>query len=130
MPFILILIGLMLFVTAINQTTGQFGHMLLVDTFSNGGYLYWAFAIFIIGAIGYVKSLKTISDYFLVLVILVLFLSHKGVFSQFNAALQNIANSGAANAGLNPVSLPAIGNSSTITPPLTPSINTSNLMLP
>jgi len=45
----------------------------------------WLLAILVIGGIGYISPLKKVSDAFLVLVLLVLFLSNKGFFSQFSA---------------------------------------------
>lgn len=87
MPFVLIVIGAVIFLTAINGTTIQLGSMLKADTFGQGGYIRWFVAIVIVGALGYIKALKTPSDYTLLLVILVLFLSHSGVFAEFNQAI-------------------------------------------
>lgn len=44
----------------------------------------WAIAILVIGGVGYIKPIKPISDAFLLLVIVVLFLSDKGFFAQFS----------------------------------------------
>lgn len=44
----------------------------------------WAIAILVIGGIGYIKPIKPVSDAFLLLVIVVLFLSDKGFFAQFS----------------------------------------------
>lgn len=43
----------------------------------------------VIGAIGYIPKLKGISDAFLVLVLLVLFISNRGFFNSFNAQIQS-----------------------------------------
>lgn len=94
MPFILIVVGIILLVTAIQGTTGQLASMLSQDVFGAGGYLYWFVAILVIGAVGYVKQLKTLSDMGIFLVVLVLILSHKGLFQQFNAELKKIKSSG------------------------------------
>lgn len=44
----------------------------------------WALAILVLGSIGYIKALKPVSDAFIALVIVVLFLSDKGFFSSFS----------------------------------------------
>ena len=48
----------------------------------------WILAIFMAGALGYVKSLRPIANAFLVLIVIVLLLSHKGFVTQFTAALE------------------------------------------
>lgn len=45
----------------------------------------WMLAILVIGGVGYVAPLKKVSDAFLILVLLVLFLSNRGFFAKFNA---------------------------------------------
>lgn len=102
MPFILIILGLILFVTAIKGTTGKLGTLLGEDVFTSGGYLYWLVSILIIGAVGYIKPLKGLSDAFIVLLLLVLVLSTGkrgasggGLFTQFTAALKDISSQAA-----------------------------------
>lgn len=91
MPFILVIVGLIVLVTAIQGTTGALAHDLAQDVFGSGGFLYWFVAILIIGAIGYVKPLKPFSDAFLVLLVLVLVLAHGGVFDKAQQAIAQIA---------------------------------------
>lgn len=63
-------------------------------------YVYWMLSILGIGAVGYVPQLKSLSDGFLVLVFLMLFISNQGFFSKFtqqigvseSAGLQTIGN--------------------------------------
>jgi hypothetical protein len=94
MPYVLIIVGAVILVTAINGTTGQLGTMLRADIFGSHGFIYWFLAILVIGAIGYIKPFKKLSDWLLVLVVLVLFLANKGgVFAQFNTALTTIGTS-------------------------------------
>lgn len=102
MAFVLIFIGALLFVTAIRGTSLQFVQMLQQDVFTNqngGSYLYWAVAIFLVGALGYIKQVRPLSDSFLLLLIIVLFLANGGVFRQFNAALGQTASGGNTNEG-------------------------------
>ena len=95
MPFVLIIVGIFLFVSAIRGTTGQLATLVKGDFASSGtthSFLYWFVSILVIGAIGYVPALKKLSDAFLVLVILSLAIANKGFFAQFNSALQQIAS--------------------------------------
>lgn len=87
MPFILIMLGILLFVTAIRGTTGQLASLLSQDVFGQRGFIVWVIAVLVIGAVGYVQKLKGISDAFLVLLVIVLFLSNRGFFAQFNRAI-------------------------------------------
>lgn len=90
MPFTLAGIGLILVMTGINNTYSQFGTLLQGDISS--GYLKWAAAIVIIGALGYVKDLRTLSTAFLTLILVAIFLSNKGgVFSQLTSAVNQEA---------------------------------------
>jgi len=85
MPFLLILIGLMLVIVGVRDTQSELFGLLQNDfalPFSQS-YLAWVFAIGLIGGLGYFKSIRPITNAFLVLVIVVLFLSNKGVFSKF-----------------------------------------------
>src|SRR5262249_20848171 len=66
MAIILIIVGIILFLTAIRGTTAQFGNLLLQDLF--GGFVYWFGAIIVIGLIGYIKPLRPLSNALLVLV--------------------------------------------------------------
>ena len=99
MPFVLIAIGLLLIVIAFNGTQDQFFSLLKGDLTGQGNFFYWVVSILVIGAIGYIPKLKGISDAFLVLVMLVLFISNKGFFNQFNAQLKT-GTSGTGSTGL------------------------------
>jgi len=92
MPFALILIAAIFIVTGFKGTTGSFLSTFAADM---KGFIVWIVAIGVIGAIGYVPSMKRISDAFLVLILLVMFLSNKGFFANFN---QQIANPTPASA--------------------------------
>jgi hypothetical protein len=86
MAFVLIVIGIVIFVTALNGTTGQLGSLLVSDTFGQGGFAYWALAVFIAGAIGYYKPAKTFSDLLVALLIITLLLSNGGVLGKISQA--------------------------------------------
>lgn len=90
MAYALIFIGIVLFVSAIRGDVTQLASLLKRDLFSGGNFLYWLVAIFVLGALGYIKQLKPFSDAFLVLVIVVFVVANKGFFAQFQAALAQI----------------------------------------
>lgn len=102
MPFALLMIGVVLIISAINNTQSQLVVLLKNDFTGQANFIYWIAALLIIGAIGYVEKLKPVSDGFLVLVILVLLLSRGnpqfnsagGFFKQLQAALGTTGNTG------------------------------------
>ena len=112
MPFVLIFIGALFFITAIRGTSLLFVQMLQDDIFttkSGHSFFFWAIAILIVGALGYIKSIRPLSDSFLLLLIIVLFLSNGGVFSQFNQALAGATQTnppGTLNTSINAVMAP------------------------
>lgn len=80
MPFVLIAIGALILVTVIRGTQGQLASLLKGDFTGSNSFWRWIIAIGIIGAVGYLPKLKPVSDGFLVLVLLVLFISNRGIF--------------------------------------------------
>jgi hypothetical protein len=46
-------------------------------------FFYWIMALFIVGAVGYYRPLRPISQSFMVLIFVVLFLSHEGFPQKF-----------------------------------------------
>ena len=95
MPFILILAGSLLLIAAVRDKHNQLYDLLKIDFTGPNNFIYWTLAILIVGAIGYIDTLKPISDGFLILIILVLFLSKGdpnsaggGFFQQFIAGIQ------------------------------------------
>lgn len=75
MPFALLIVGVFLLVTSVRNKQDDLFKLLQSDFTGQGNFWYWAVSILLIGAIGYVPKLKPLSDSFLVLVIVVLFLA-------------------------------------------------------
>jgi hypothetical protein len=88
MPFALIIIGLLMVITGARGTYAEFGKTIAGEFQGQNNFVYWFGAIIIVGSIGYVQELRTISRLLLALVIIVLILSHKGFFQQFQSALK------------------------------------------
>jgi hypothetical protein len=90
MPFVFLLVGIVLVVTGVRNTQGQLYDLVKSDFTGDGtfnhSFVAWIVAIAFVGGIGYFRPLRPISNAFLILVIVVLFLSNRGVFQQFNKA--------------------------------------------
>lgn len=91
MPYALILIGVVLVITAAQNTYAQFAQQLQSDA---GGFAKFAVAIGIVGAAGYVEDLRGISRAFMGLIVLSIILANgkNGLF----ANLQNAVSQGPA----------------------------------
>lgn len=84
MPYVLLLLGGTLLVTGIKGNPDDFWSLVKGDFFGGKGtYEFWIVSILIIGFLGYITPLRSLSRLFLVLVIIVLFLDNKGFFVQF-----------------------------------------------
>jgi hypothetical protein len=104
MPFALIFVGVLFLVVGYRGTERDLITLLKGDFTGPGNFIWWIVSIMVIGALGYVPKLKSLSDGFLVLVLLVLFISNPGFFSQFTRQVTNRAPS------LTPISSPDFGN--------------------
>lgn len=90
MAFVLLIIGAVMVDSAVRNTEGQLWTLVKGDFEGTGqqhGFIVWFAAILVIGAVGYVPSLRSLSRVFLALVIVVLLISNKGFFTQFFKAI-------------------------------------------
>lgn len=92
MPFALAIIGIVILISAIRGTSGALFSTLKSDFTGSGNFLYWVIAILVVGSIGYVKKLQPISSAFLALLLIVLFISNKGFFAQFQSGISGAAS--------------------------------------
>lgn len=107
MPFIAIFIGICLVIVGAQNTQSQFFQLLETDS---QGFGKWALAIFAIGALGYIKAIRPITDAFLVLVVMGLFFSNSGFFANlFSQATTTSGITGSSGIGAT-----ALGASSVI----------------
>lgn len=88
MAFVLVVVGLLMIITGARGTYQQFGSQVASDFTGPGNFTYWLAAIGIIGAIGYIEPLKTVSRLFMALVLIGMVLSNRGVFAKFQAAMK------------------------------------------
>src|ERR1700677_3290916 len=89
MPFLFLVFGTVMVVSAARNTQTQLIGLLKSDFTGNGNFIYWLISILAIGAVGYIPDLKPVSRAFLVLVVIVLILKNGGVFTQFTSALSS-----------------------------------------
>lgn len=87
MPFALVIIGLLMIITGINNTYSPFASQLQKDFSGSKSFIVWILALGSVGALGYVKDLRQFSHYFMALILLSMILSNKGVFQNFQAAI-------------------------------------------
>lgn len=92
MPFVLVIVGLLLIVTAIRGTHGTLWNLLYDDVTGSGGasgFVVWLVAILAIGFLGYYKPLETPAKLLLGLVVMGIFLANGGVFEKLSEAFTN-----------------------------------------
>lgn len=88
MPIALIIIGIVMVVTGGRGTYSQFGSQLASEFQGQNSFTYWLIGIIGAGSLGYIPTLQTVSRLLMALIVLSIFLSHKGFFQQFQNALK------------------------------------------
>ena len=83
MPFVLASLGILFIVAGMRGTTSQLFTLLKGDFTGPNNFFFWALAILMVGSLGYIKKVQPFSDAFIALIIVVLFLTHKGFFDKF-----------------------------------------------
>lgn len=118
MPFVFGIVGLLLVVSGVRGQTGTLMTLVKKDFTGQPNFLEWAFAIFIVGAIGYVPKLAPISRMFMVLIVVGLFLADHGeTGTGFFATLTS-----GIEANPNPGSIPQTSTQSNPSPIATTSV--------
>ncbi len=95
MPIALLIIGALLIVSGAEGKTKALGSHLASDfvgTNGSKGFAVWVLALVAIGAIGYVPRAKPLSDAFLALIIVVIFLDNNQNSSGFFANITEVIN--------------------------------------
>jgi hypothetical protein len=100
-PFVFSIAGVLLIVAGVRGKTSDLFSLVKSDFTGQPNYFEWMVAIFLVGAIGYIKQLSTISRMFMFIVAAGLLYKNKGVFSQFTqqetaqpASVQGVTVSG------------------------------------
>ena len=94
MPFAFLIAGIVLIAAGVNGKSSDLLTLLKGDLTGSNNFVYWIVSILVVGAIGYIKDLQSLSRAFLVLVIIVLILNEdkngKGFFTEFQSAVSGI----------------------------------------
>lgn len=72
LAFALLIVGAVLLISGIKDTQQQLYNLVKGDFTGPGNFFYWVLAILVIGAVGYIPSMRTLSRMFLILVLVVL----------------------------------------------------------
>lgn len=132
MPFVLIIAGTVLLIAAVRNTQQQLFYLLASDFTGKDNFIFWFISILIIGAVGYIPKLKPVSDGFLILVILTLFLKRgTGFFDMFQAQIGSTQTARPVVSSGNSTSLvPDSGFGVGITLPQLPTISGGRVTIP
>ena len=121
MPYALILIGAILLVAGIRNTYADLWKLVESDftaTDTQGSFISWLAVVAVVGGIGYIPKLKSLSIAFMTLLLLVLVISKQGLFAKLQSFIQSgvssAAQSGTTAASTSTPSNP-LGNISTST---------------
>ena len=83
MPLLFIVLGIVFILTGIKGDATALWELVQGDFSGPNNFVYWAMAVGVLGALGYVESLQKLSRLFIILVIIVLLLDNKGFFVHF-----------------------------------------------
>lgn len=98
MPFFLIIAGIIMMVSALRGVQGCLIAEIETEFQGAGSFIWWVAAIFMVGALGYSDTLRPISNAFLALIIIAMFLyaaATQNLFQQFTSAISAGSNLGA-----------------------------------
>jgi len=92
-----------LLVAGIRNTYGALWELIRNDFTSQNGFLTWVAAVAVVGGLGYIPRLRSLSIAFMTLLLLVLVLANSGIFN----ALQQFVQSGGGG-GIAPITPPTV----------------------
>jgi hypothetical protein len=102
MPFVFGVIGVVFLIAGVRGTSDELSDLLKGDVTGENNFIYWILAIGILGALGYVDTLRPFSRALLALVLVVLVITTGkkqgggGLFAKFTQAVNQITDSEAA----------------------------------
>ncbi len=88
MPFAFLIVGAAFLIAGVRGKDDELLSLLKGDFTGSPNFVAWLFALLVVGAIGYIETLKPISRAFLALIIVVMFLSNGGFFSKLTTQLK------------------------------------------
>lgn len=97
MPIVFGVVGIVLIITGVRGTvTGSNPNLVglvQADLSGSPNYIEWMAVIFVLGALGYIPQLRTLSRLLMALVVVDLFFANKGFFAQFTQEFSSAGGS-------------------------------------
>jgi hypothetical protein len=88
MPFVLLFIGMVLLIVGVNGKQEDF-QKLMLDLFTGPNNLtYWALAIIMVGALGYIKPLRGFAIAFMTLILVSMLVGNQRFFGELFRQIQ------------------------------------------
>jgi hypothetical protein len=90
MPIFFIVVGVLLVIVGINDKMRELGALAKEDfapSNNQPGFAQWLIAIFVIGSLGNIKSIKPVANAFLALVVVSMVIANRGFFNRFHSAI-------------------------------------------
>lgn len=94
MPFVFLIVGITLLVAGVRDTQGKLFDLVQNDFVQKPSFLPWAVALSIVGFLGYIEPIKSVTRAFLTLIIIGILLSNRGFFAQLTVALKPYTTGG------------------------------------
>lgn len=98
----ILIIGLALIASALQNTQNELAALLRRDLLGSQGFLLWLAAVGALGAIGYIPGLERTSRNLILLLVVVVVLRNGGIWANAQAALQGASQQGPAPSPVNP----------------------------
>jgi hypothetical protein len=105
MTFALALAGIMFVTSGVRGTSQDLAALVKGDFSGPNNFAYWFIAVLVIGGLGYIEDLRSVSRAFLALIIIVLLLTENqkngdgGFFQKFTDSVSTITGNGATQNG-------------------------------
>jgi hypothetical protein len=106
-----LIIGALLVATGLKGTENKLGQQLANDILGTQGFIVWALAICLVGAIGYIPGLESASLWLLALLFTVILVRNAGVWNNLQQAILQASGQG-ASPGTAPVPAQSTGGGS------------------
>ncbi len=89
MPLLFIGTGIVLLLTGVKGDPTALYEIVSGDFVGPNNFVYWLLSILVLGGLGYIEQLRSLSRLFIVLVVIVLLLDNKGFFAQLQAFIDS-----------------------------------------
>lgn len=98
----ILIVGLLLIATALQNTQAELAKLLQRDLIGSQGFIVWLAAVVALGAIGYIPGLQRTSRNLILLLLVVVVLRNGGIWANAQAALQGASQAGPAPSTVSP----------------------------